>query len=267
MKLPKITTKQQTILKLIYRYRFLNRVQIQALLGHKSHKNTIVWLKDLRQKQYLDWIYSTDFAEKTKPAIYYLNIDGLRYLTSTGDYPIEELRKRYREHSLKQPFIDRSILLADCCISLMVNSVAGVSYSFVTHADYTDPGDQYHFFAETGLIKPQLIIKKQERLPQTTKTTNYLLEVFDASLPQYRIRKRLKDYVKFLADGAWAGERDDPEPIILLVCPSLHVLIYAKWRVRKYLEDIPSAADIKIQFTTTEILKQRGMTAEIWEIL
>jgi len=57
MKLAPITTKQQDILKHLYRYRFLNRIQIQALMGHKNNRRIAEWLKDLRDEQYLEWIY------------------------------------------------------------------------------------------------------------------------------------------------------------------------------------------------------------------
>jgi hypothetical protein len=77
MKLSSITNKQQEILKLLYKYRFLNRIQIQQLMNHKDKKRVIVWLRDLRKKQYIEWIYSTDFVEKTKPAIYYLSLNGM----------------------------------------------------------------------------------------------------------------------------------------------------------------------------------------------
>ena len=70
--LPKLTKKQQEILRLLYNFRFLNRIQIQALLKHKDPKTINLWLRDLRAKGYVEWIYSTHFAEKTKPAIYYL---------------------------------------------------------------------------------------------------------------------------------------------------------------------------------------------------
>src|SRR5674476_145319 len=99
MKLPKTTTRQQAILSLLYKYRFLNRIQIQSLMGHKDYKTINVWLKDLRTNHYVEWIYSTDFVEKTKPAIYYLGLNGIRLLATTERYPIEELRKRYRESS------------------------------------------------------------------------------------------------------------------------------------------------------------------------
>ena len=35
-----ITQKQQEILTLIYKYRFLNRIQIQKFLNHKYHKRS-----------------------------------------------------------------------------------------------------------------------------------------------------------------------------------------------------------------------------------
>jgi hypothetical protein len=82
--------------KLLYRYRFLNRIQIQAFLKHKDPKTINLWLKDLRAKGYLEWIYSTHFAEKTKPAIYYLGLNGIRYLRKLETYTVDDLRKRYR---------------------------------------------------------------------------------------------------------------------------------------------------------------------------
>ena len=79
MTLPKITNKQQEILLLIYKYRYLNRIQIQQLLNHKNKKNINTWLKDLTEKQYLNKIYSNNVGENIKPAIYYASINAIRY--------------------------------------------------------------------------------------------------------------------------------------------------------------------------------------------
>src|ERR1035437_5137267 len=134
MKLQSITTKQKEILKLIYQYRYLDRIQIQKALNHKDKRRILAWLKDLREKQYIEWIYSTDFAEKTKPAIYYLGINGIRYLKSLDENPVVELRKRYRE-SLRSPgFIAKSVLLADCCLNMVARSTGNLSYTFMTQA-------------------------------------------------------------------------------------------------------------------------------------
>lgn len=283
MKLPKLTTKQQDIIELLYRYRFLNRIQIQKLMGHKDKRRVLSWLKDLRDKDYAEWIYSTDFMEKTKPAIYYVGINGVRYLktvqwdnngTLAPFYPIEEVRKRYKDSERSRTFIDRSMLIADCCISLEEantgNSKTKLHYTYITEADYIDPDSNYHFLAEHETLRPNLYVVKKEESKEKDEsaTTNYLLEIFDASLPRYRLRFRLKAYVTYLDDNEWEGE--EPQPIILLVFPNLNDLIYAKRRVKKLLldtyyevEDIPE--DIHIRFTTTEQLQQNGITVQIWE--
>src|SRR5882757_7618522 len=152
MKLPKLTPRQQTILILLYRYRFLNRVQIQTLMSHKDYKRINAWLSDLRENHYVEWIYSTDFLEKSKPGIYYLGLNGIRWLKEHQDHPIEEYRKRYRESSRSQGFIDQCVLVADCCIAMDKKSAASsntgksrVNYTYTTQADYTDPDNGYHF--------------------------------------------------------------------------------------------------------------------------
>ena len=203
MKLPKITTKQQEILQLLYRYRYLDRIQTQTLMGHKDKRRVIAWLKDLRDKDYVEWIYSTNFNEKSKPAIYYLGINGVRYLktvqwdnngTLAPFYPIEEIRKRYKDKERSRTFIDHCLLVADCCIGLeAVNTknsdgdakqVSKVHYTYLTEAVYIDPDHEYHFLAEHETLRPDLCIVKKKG----SVITNYLLEIFDSTLPRYRLK-------------------------------------------------------------------------------
>jgi hypothetical protein len=107
MTLPKITTKQQTLLRLLYTYRFLDRAQVQTLMHHQNKGRSSKWLKDLKEKQYIEWIYNgIGFSEKTKPAIYYLGLNGIRYLRELNEYPAAQLRKRYTEGSRKQALIE-----------------------------------------------------------------------------------------------------------------------------------------------------------------
>ncbi|HVC36441.1 MAG TPA: replication-relaxation family protein [Candidatus Dormibacteraeota bacterium] len=277
MKLPYITTKQAEILKLLYTFRFLDRIQLQAFMNHKDKRRVLAWLKDLREKQHLEWIYSTDFAEKMKPAIYYLGINGIRYLKTlewdddSTIYPIEELRKRYKEADRSRTFVDRSLLVADCCLALKAVNGANngtnsskVTYSYVTEAEYIDSDHEYHFLAELEVLRPNLCIVKQEqkRGEDEPVTTNYLLEIFDSTLPRYRMRRRLKGYVTYLDDREW--ESSEPEPIILLVCPSITELVYAKRATKKLIEDTYED-DLHVRFTTAELLKRESVTVELWE--
>ena len=281
-KLPKITKKQQEIVELLYRYRFLNRIQIQSFLGHADKRRIIAWLKDLREKDYVQWIYSTEFTEKSKPAIYYVSINGVRYLKThqreddTALYPLEELRKRYKDNQRSRTFIDRSILVADCGIALKAannrqekdaTTKVKVRYGYLTEADYIHPDHNYHFLAELEILRPHLYIQKQKgRI-----TTSYWLEIFNATLPRYRLRSHLKAYVKYLDDGEreQATGADNP-PVILLALSNLYDLIYAKRSVRKLLLDTYYEAEaipknVHIRFTTAEQLKLNDITAEVWE--
>jgi hypothetical protein len=245
-----ITTKQQEILKPIYR--FLNRTHIQTLLKHKDKIRIISWLKDLREKQYVDWHYdATDFIAKSKPAIYYLSLNGIRYLRELNVYPSEELRKRYKEPSRKQVFIDRCLLVADCSIALQAKSDDKLKYSCVLPADYADPDSPHYFLDE---LKPHLYFTKQ----QDGDTTNYLLENFEQTLPRYQLRGRLKDYVDYLAN------HDDP-PIALFICANIANLLYVKRRIKKLLEEEASSEALPVRVTVLDKLESSGVASMIWE--
>ena len=260
MKLPAITTKQQDILHLLYRYRFLNRIQIQTLMHHKDYKTVNLWLKDLREKEYVQWIYSTDFTEKSKPAVYYLGANGIRCLRVAGIYPSSELRKRYREHERSEGFISRSLLVADSCIDLGQNGSERARYEWQTQADFADPDCSYHFLTEAA-IQPQLHYTEQKG----NRVGHYLLEIIDPTLPQYRLRKRLKDYVNYLCDDEWEGE---DEPVIArLVLPSTYLLIYTKRRIKKLLDDAWDTDGVRLELTTVEKLTQSGVLGDIWEVV
>ena len=143
-----ITPKQQEILNLLYKHRFLNRTQIQTLLKHKDKRRIITWLKDLREKEYIEWHYDpTNFIAKSQPAIYYLSLNGIRYLRELDIYPSEELRKRYKEPARTKVFIDRCLLIADCCIALQVKSSGNdeLRYTWALPADFIDPDNECNF--------------------------------------------------------------------------------------------------------------------------
>jgi hypothetical protein len=276
--LPRITRKQQEILQLLYTHRFLTRIQIQTILKHKDKKTINLWLKDLRDKDYINWIYNKDnFAEKTKPAIYHLGINGIRHLQDRDSHPSEELRKRYREHERSPGFIDRCLVIADTCINLEQardeDDYLQTWYFYETEADYLSDG-YYHFMGHNELIHPHLCFNKEqyEGTGESETTESYLLEVFDATLPRYRLRYRLGKYVQYFDEELddWRQQTyDDPQPTILLVCATLTDLIYAKRRTRGLMNNIWDFDDEdrpSIRFTVMEKFKEHGILApEIWE--
>lgn len=268
MKLPTITKKQQEILHLLYTYRFLNRIQIQALLNHKDKRRISAWLKDVRQKQYVQWIYdSKDLATKTKPAIYYIGLNGVRWLkqqTYLGEdgqeyylYLPTEVHKRYKEATRQPDFIARCLLIADCAIVLAAKSINRTHYTSLTAADYNDPNSDYSFLTE---LHPHACFIRQT--PRTT--TVYLLEVFDPTTPRYMIKKRINDYITYLENDEWQdATADDTTPIVLLVCPTTAELIYVKRRIHRLREETDEESYLRV--TTTQNLKLEGIAGKIWE--
>ena len=289
MNLPKLTRKQQAILKLLYSYRFLNRIQIQALMHHKDYKTINVWLKDLLEKEYVERIYSTDFAERTKPAVYYLGINGIRFLKTLADpeigyvkYQAVELHKRYRESLRSQSYIDHCYAIAECCVVLdkktieleaTTNGVGGnksVTYFYETEADYLEDS-YYHFISESELIRPHLCFSKDifEGIGDPYAAESYLLEMFDANLPRYRIKKRISNYIEYLEEGGWEDETEGSNPpIVLLICPRTTDLIYTKRRARGLLVETYDRGDVDrphIWITTIDKLLEHGVLGDIWE--
>src|ERR1035437_3492074 len=113
-----ITEKQEDILLHLYKYRFLNRIQIQKFLNHKHHKRIIDWLNDLTKREYIGRIYSNKFGENTKPAIYYLKLNGIGFIKTVFNYPSEYLMRFYRNPDRSEDFIDQCILMGDIALTL-----------------------------------------------------------------------------------------------------------------------------------------------------
>lgn len=271
MKLPHITPKQQAVLSLLYTHRFLDRIQIQAFMQHKDYKTINMWLKDLLAKGYVGRIYTDDFVGRTKPAIYYLALNGVRHLRTLDHYPDEEIRKRYRDPSRSQTFIDHSLLIASCCLDIERGRTKTRGYQHVVEAEYRLADCHYRYILDQDLIRPDLCFRHfdyDENKQPIGRPERYLLEIIDISLPHYRVRKKLSNYLKYVADWVWDDEPDvTTPPTILLVYPRLADLISAKRRVRKYIGNIYDDEHPKVlfMFTTTNSLKEHGVLGQNWE--
>jgi hypothetical protein len=240
-------------------------------MGHKDYRRINAWLSDLRDNRYVEWIYSTDFLEKSKPGIYYLGLSGIRWLKEHQDHPIEEYRKRYRESSRSPGFVEQCVLVANCCVAMNAKNADGsgksdAHYLYATQADYTDPESDYHFLSESDLIRPQLVLEKTVETKDDVTGATRFIEIIEATMPRYRVRKRLKNYIEYLEDGYWQDvtNEGEPNPIAMFVCPTLTDLIYCKRATKRLLEE-KWGEDIRMWFTTVEKLKALSMTGKIWE--
>ncbi len=261
MTLPQITTKQQTIIILLYRFRFSNRNQIQALLKHNYHSRIINWLNDLTKKEYIYRIYSTKRSEINNLAIYYLDHNGIGFLRGQA-YPADNLDKLYREKNRSANFMAKQLLLADICLDLQTKSDDRIKYAAATASDLANPDYRYHFLAD---LNPDLIFSKKIQGSKKGLTKYYLLEMFEPTLPFYSVRKKIRNYIDFYYSNQWEIQTSKKFPILLLVCPTLAAMIKLKIYVKKLLTEDYENIELIIRFTYMEKVEASGIDGEIWE--
>ncbi len=259
MTLPKQTPRQQEILKLQYRFRFLNRIQIQKLLNHKNKKRINEWLKDLVNNKYLQRIYDPHtFGKNTLPAVYYLAINGIRWLKTQDGFDPAVLRKFYKDNDRSESFMSDCQLLADICLNLKTQSSNGVTFDFATENDYASPTSPYYSLDFLKELTPQLLFTKKKN----NKTTYYLLEILNTTLPAYRVRKRIRTYLEFLTDFDWMEDLKSP-PEILFVCQTKDLLIRSKRYAKKVLTD-QDEENIHLNFALEDEVRRYGSKALVW---
>jgi hypothetical protein len=187
-------------------------------------------------------------------------------------FPDEELRKRYKDDSRRQDFINRSLQLAECALHLDArnnNPNDPVYYDYAVEAGYIDPENEYAFLAASEYIRPGLVFTKSEKVDAEDLRQTYFVELFDMTTPRYMIKKRIKSYVEYLQSKEWEEtKRDEGLPIILIACPTQYEMINAKRYAKNQLDeaysnDIPE--EVILCFSTLEKVKSKGMTAVIWE--
>jgi DNA-binding PadR family transcriptional regulator len=265
MTIHRITKQQQTILTYLYHYRFLNRTHIQNFLNHKTHNRINIWLKDLNEQGYVDRIYSREYGENTKPAIYSIGPNGVGFLKDQAGLAPQQIQKLRRQSGRSKSFMSRCLMLADIRVTLLGFSPDAVStktrptYEFTTTAEVQDEENEFHFLS---MVRPQLIVTKHE---SSSKRSYTIIEVFDPTIPSYAIRKRLGEFVNLYKSATWEEATSRPFPKLLFVCPTKAGMIYTKRHARKLIEENQRPSDLHIWVATAGKVSTDGVTGEIWE--
>jgi hypothetical protein len=131
-----------------------------------------------------------------------------------------------------------------------------ISFDYFTQSDYERPDSELHFLSG---FNTDLFFSKKE----SDKKILYFLDILNASLPLYRIRKRIKDYITFISNNEWM-EYMKSAPRALFICQTKELLIATKRFTKKFLIDQDNE-NIHISFALEADVEEQGVTAEIWE--
>lgn len=198
-KQPLLKQRHTDILLLLYRFRFLTRLHIQALLNHKNHRKIIQWLNELSELGYLD---KREQASVIDPGVYSLSKLSRKYLKDSKfiKHPAQ-LDRVWREGSYTRAFQDKCVLIADIYLSLLQT---GGALRFWTKAD---------LYGLEGLIKPApdaYFIYKAKR---------YFFDAFTVA-PGKVLRGRVDRYADYFAGGEWQETAKVEFPDVIILCPS-----------------------------------------------
>lgn len=237
-----ITKRQIDIILFLYRFRFLNRIQIQKLLNHKNPKNINTWLKDLSEKKYIERIFEK-IPGINKPAIYYLTANGIKFLKSLEGVEIEYLKKLRQEKRKSKAFIDQSIEIGNIYLNLNSQNLAG--FKFYTQND----------FPINGIIRElsptfAYVIDDQNTIKQ------YSCEVIKPNMPRFAIRARIAKYLEFFSSEINVN--------IIFICPNDLIKKYLIKFIQKQLIE-ENIDNLVIYVVTIDKISRSGIEQSILE--
>lgn len=241
------TNKQLEILYLLYRFRFLNRVQIQQLLHHKDRRRINKWLKDLLIKKYIKRVDDTETKIIHDPFIYRLSSRSIHRLEIYPKCKPNYLKKIYKEGTLSESFRKQCMFIANIYLSLR-EKYDKTSFLFYTPSEYTPE----------GLIKevsPHFVYRKEE------KGSYYLVEFFREKAPDKALSTRIENYIKFFAESGWS--KKELTPNLLLVCPNSAMEENITKTTLELLQEHNSF--LKIFTSTAEKVKTSTIDGPVWK--
>lgn len=250
MKSLPITSKQLEILKLLYKFRFLNTNQFKSLLNHKNPTRIQVWLKDLVQKEYVYSNYERNkFGQNTKPSVFHL-LPKARYILKKlegCDYSV--LNKIYKEGQRSKSFISNALFLADIYLSLKKQTISEIKLYFFTKVDLL----AYNYL-------PNPLPDAYIALKESKQTKRYFMLLLEEKAPRYALAGKIKKYINYSESSRWEeNNQNRPYPATLIICPD-----YPKKRfITKFINEHSPREPFYL--TTKNTIRLKGIKKDIWE--
>jgi DNA-binding PadR family transcriptional regulator len=246
----RLKKKELEVLVLLYRFRFLNRIQVQKILGHKHHGQIQLWLNSLLEKGLVAKDYEKEFGGK--PAIYYLTPPCRKYLKDQPGVKLEQLDRRlWREKDRTEEFKEHCLFLANIYLSLL--------------AFAEKHGSKLFYYAKTDLFGHEYIIdpKPDALFVLETKSgfiKRYYLDLFD-EIPPRAMRARIDTYLEYYDDDTWSEEFPDrPFPTMIFICPHKRLKGHLYHYIQDRLDEYPE--EVELRLATRDQIEREGITSQ-----
>ena len=246
----KLTIQLETILILLFRFRFLNRTQLQLLLHHKSKTKIILWLNGLTEKKYISRFYLKTVASDA--AVYCLNTPSKKYLTK---YCLKEVKasllyRIYTERERSPIFRRHCMFVADIYLSLFsLCEKNNALLKFLTQNDL-------HGMKYLVNPHPDCYFSITEK---SGSTKRYFLDVIDIYPIEDELVQRVHQYFGYYQKGFWQKNNANPFPEILLICAENRAKNFLTAVIKKRLKDDSPTFSL----STWADIKEKGITRSV----
>lgn len=220
-----ISRKQLEIVELLYRFRFLNRYQIQQFLNHKKISRVNIWLKNLYDRKIISRIYSKEAGGNITSAIYYLKTKSKNYLEDQLKKDDKFLKRVYGEKNRSLKFVNHCLMSADFYLALKKSHLPEEIF-FYTKIDLLP-----HDYLPDKHPDAYVAIKEKKELKR------YFFEIIDEGMPRFAIRSKIKQYLEYFDSNIWAETTKHPFPKILVLCPNEMIKKYLQSHISKVMEE------------------------------
>lgn len=233
----------------LYRFRYLNRPQIQTLLNHKYFHRVIVWLNEMTEKRYIARDFNRKFAGE--PAIYCLDTKSRKIMLGRDGIKNSLLKKAYYDKTRSRRFKNHNLLVVHIYLSLTeLVKKTKAKLSFYTKTD---------LYKTKNLILP--IPDAYFAIEEANKTIKrYFLDIFDPLVNPKWPHKRVMQYFSYYDSEYWQNSTDKSFPEIIMVCPDEDYKKDLEKFIKKMYER--NQTDLSFYLSTWEEIKIKGMRRE-----
>lgn len=248
----KLTTQQQALLRLIYKYRFATTILLAQSTQKKSAASIHPRLVTLEQLGYIGRYFNSRYRQLNRSAEYYLTPQGLRALKSDNLRGLHEkaIKNSYTDGRASKSFISRSLTIYE--IAQKLEQLDGLRY--FTKRELADEAFSYF---PSPLPDGFISWKRGE------ETQRFFIEYIDETTPTFVTERLIIRYLDYAELGNWDVTGFEIPPVLLVAANGS-----TEKRLQKQISrrmDIADASEPQFYTTTITALKNvEGSKEAIW---
>lgn len=240
--LPKPTAKQDYILTLIYKFRFITTYTLAVYHNQSDHTVAYRSLEKLTDYGYLLKRYDNYAKIDRRSAIYSLSKAGIAHLRDAHKYDQLALHAMYKNDRVTTSYAELHMELLQ--IFNRLKRAYPDEFDIFTRVELIDQD----YFPEP---RPDLYLRRHDF---THRPSEFMLFKVDDVL-LFMIKKKLKSWLTHYEEDGWDGDY----PTILLICATQSI----ENRVRPYLISLELDDELRVLLTTKKSALE-GDTRGLW---